>query len=75
MFSFGSGQNGKSTLVNILRAMLEKGVYVEDFNHTVFDTDAEFNKSFRFISPEIRFFFVEELSTKKKALSNLKDLR
>lgn len=61
MFSFGSGQNGKSTLDNIWRAVLEKGAYVQDFNNTVFDSDAEFNKSFRYISPDIRFFFVEEL--------------
>ena len=71
---FGSGNNGKSTLLNLLRSVLEEGVYVQTHNHTVFDNDAEFTKSFRFVSPSVRFYLVEELSTKKKALSNLKML-
>ena len=69
---FGNGKNGKSILLDILRTVLEEGVYVQTYNHTVFDTDAEFARSFRFVSPSVRFYLVEELSTKKKALSNLK---
>ena len=47
---------------------------MQTYNHTVFDSDAEFIRSFRNVSPSIRFYLVEELSTKKKSLSNLKML-
>jgi phage/plasmid-associated DNA primase len=69
---FGTGNNGKSTLLNLLRSVLEEGVYVQTYNHTVFDSDAEFIRSFRTVSPSVRFYLAEELSSKKKAVSNLK---
>lgn len=70
---YGKGGSGKSTLMYLLQSVLGDA-YTLYFKSDTFDSTKNADKTLSSITPNMRFYFVEELSSKQQNSSLLKDL-
>jgi phage/plasmid-associated DNA primase len=73
LMNWGKRQNGKSIIVNILRAVFVDDIYFKSFAVTTLKTDTAFNRSLATMNPDVRFMVIVEIEPKDiKAFGNLK---